>query len=126
MGNHLKWAGEEEMNFPEGTEDFVQDLKTSIRKRGEAKVLDAQAKVLKSEANQLAKVAMPILGLEKCMSNLGGLTYVGEGKTSTTNIKGVKEYLLSRGVNANMLKAAFDKNTKEGTKASYVKFVDPK
>ncbi len=126
MGNHIKWTGKDEMNFPEGTEEFVDDLKTAIRKRGEAKVLEAKSKLLKAEADQLAKIALPILGLEKCMSNLGGLTFVKESATATVDNRGVKEYLLSKGVNAVMLTAAYKNNTKTGTKAAYIKFVAAK
>ena len=124
MGNHIKF--EDEISFPASTQEFVKDLKTAIRLRSEAKLMIAEGKEMEARANQLAKVAMPILGVDKVMTNLGGLTMVKESETKTVDNDGVKKYFLDKGVSATMVAAAYRNNTKVGSKAAYVKFVKPK
>ena len=120
MGNHIKWN--EETPFPEGTEEFVDDLAKAIRLRVEAAELESKAKKLKSDANKLAMIALPILG-NKVMSNLGGLTLY-EQTRKTVDSDGVQKYLIEKSVDPRMVKAAWRNNTTEKTTQS-VRFLKP-
>lgn len=100
------------------------EVENAITKLALARQMDAEVKVLKSQATEVLVPFMSGAGLKSLDSSTtnGSVTYIAPGVSKKFNKERAAQELLYRGVSAEHVQQAYDLATEINPRSSYVKF----
>lgn len=106
-----------------GRKDVVAALREGIGKRKDAKVLEDDAKQLRSDANALIKRAFEVLSITSVSGDDGSVTLT-VSKRKTLDKKSLKKGLLDAGLSPTTVANLFEECTKE-TRSESIRYQKP-
>lgn len=118
----MKFLKQEDKLKLEGFEELARDI---FKLRIEAKELEERAEELKEDAKGLYEGLVSATGIEALETDLGTIRMVSRSR-STFDKDALKDYLLKRGVDSDIIANGFKKATKKGKDSESFSFFPPK